>query len=205
MDAAMQNLLVEGAKMAVSVLAVVGGLLSLTVQLASKATNTPQNSKAVLDVLDAAIAGADEDAKYRKFLEDLRKERTASVVFGRPVRTSDLNRLMDYYDHGFATASEIGLAWEHRTRTELPLSFRPNWFGRWIVIPLMLVYILLCFLGGLFAVALLLYLPLALALQTAGYALLFFALSFFTYQLFRSDFTAFILGGRETRHARAQS
>ena len=87
-----------------------------------------QNDKVVLDALQSAIESAVDDAEYRKFLVDLRKEKLASLAFGIPVRPGDLGRLMKYYDQGFASTRDIHLAWDHRTASGQPLSFQ---LGRW--------------------------------------------------------------------------
>ncbi|MBE7158777.1 MAG: hypothetical protein INR62_10170, partial [Rhodospirillales bacterium] len=127
--------------------ALVGSVVGIAVWWTSYRTQLYQNTKLELDVLVAASDKATQDEKYRKLLEDLRKEKLASLAFGCTVRTGELGRLMSYYDLGFANAREIGIAWMHRNDSPKPLSFRLHGFDRFAFL-VAVAYMIACVVVG---------------------------------------------------------
>ena len=115
----------------------------------SRNTQFYQNSKAELDILLAAADKVVEDKPYRKFLDDIRKEKLASLAFRRPVRPGEVGALMHYYDRGFATTGDIRAAWAHRRMDGDSLSFRLSRLDR-IGVKAVGVYMLVCLILGLF-------------------------------------------------------
>ena len=59
----------------------IGSLVGFAGWLTSRRTQLYQNSKAELDTLLAASEKSSEDAAYKKFLDDIRKEKLASLAF----------------------------------------------------------------------------------------------------------------------------
>ncbi len=156
-----------------------------------------------MDALQAAITTATDDHKYKKFLEDIRKEKLAKLAFGCSVRSGDLGRLMDYYDQGFATTEDICLAWNHRNPGGEPLSFRLKAFET-AFLAFVVLYMVACALTGMVATVVLFLLPAEAARQIAPYTLGFLFLAGLTFSAFRSHITAALLSVRENRHRKAQ-
>ena len=192
------HFLVEVAKTPGPILAGVGALIALPAWWTSRSTQLHQNSKTTIDALQDAAVGSFEDAKYRKFLEDVRKEKLASMAFGVPVRSGDLGRLMDYYDKGFASTREIGLAWDHRSDAGTPLSFH---LGRWtrFFFWAAMIYATVCALIGVGSLALLFALPAAKAWGFAPVPAVYLLLTFLTASFFRGHLIARELHEREKK------
>lgn len=138
--------------------ALFGTVVGLMVWWTARNTQSYQNSKAEMDILQAASDTAVGDEKYRKFVDDLRKEKLANLAFRCQIPLRELGRLMSYYDRGFATAGEIGRAWIYRNAADKPLSFRLQGVDR-LAFAFAMIYIVACLLFGAFLWVIALFLP----------------------------------------------
>lgn len=190
---------IELAKTAGPVLIGFGSMVALLGWWTSRTTQRYQNSKALIDTLQAALLVATDDLQYRKFLEDVRKEKLASMAFGVDVPTGEIGRLMDYYDKGFASTGEIRLAWDHRNSHNGPLTFRLGVWGR-LFLGFGMVYALTCLIAFVGSVTLLYIMPWAAAWKFVPVPVVYLLLSLSTVFYFRGYLAAQALSEREKRH-----
>lgn len=164
----------------------------------------PSEQQDRLGRASSTLTTAPDDPGYRKFLEDLRKEKLVKLAFGCSVRPEDFGRLMAYYDQGFATTGDICSAWPHRNLSRKPLSFRFSLFEN-IFLVFVVVYMVACALMSVLATVVLFSLPAEAGRQIVPYALVYLGLAGFTFLMFRGHFTAVMLRRREKRHSKAQN
>ena len=88
-------------------------------------------------LIDFALKTEGEDAVYQKFLKDIIKEKTVSLLFDLPIRTGKIGALMELYNQGGATLSDIRKAWPYMSFTNSGILFLHDvfdiislWFAR---------------------------------------------------------------------------
>jgi hypothetical protein len=74
-----------------------GAALGLVHLLTTKRSLGYQNSKIEMELLSQHLAAHEAEPDYKKFLNDVRKEKISFLVFGIPIPNADLERVMTYY------------------------------------------------------------------------------------------------------------
>jgi hypothetical protein len=108
-----------------------------------------------MEILSQAIATYEGEPEYKKFLVDVHKEKISFLVFGVPIPSADLERVITYYRKasGKVTTGDIAKAWQYRDLHAEQLSFqlRGSFKMQYILAQLYAVFCALVAAGGFVA------------------------------------------------------